>query len=81
MVATRDGTVLATVPDLICAVDGDGIPMTNADIIEGMEITYLGMAANPAFRDVAAFALFSRALEVLGFREGFVPIEDLMSRD
>lgn len=78
MVATRNGTTLATVPDLICAVDGAGIPMTNADIVEGMEITYLGMAADPAFRTPEAFALFSKALDALGFHEGFVPIEDRM---
>jgi DUF917 family protein len=78
MVAIRDGTVLATVPDLICAVDGEGTPMTNADIVEGMEITYLGMPAHPAFRTPEAFALFSKALDVLEFREGFVPIEERM---
>jgi hypothetical protein len=81
MVATRDGNVLATVPDLICAVDGQGVPMTNADIVEGMEITYLGMASDPAFRTPEAFALFAKALDVLGFREGFVPIENLIGRD
>ncbi len=80
MVATRDGTVLATVPDLICAVDAHGVPITNADIIEGMEITYLGMAADPAFRSPEAFALFSSALDVLGHRDDFVPIENLMGR-
>ncbi len=81
MVASRDGEVLATVPDLICAVDGRGVPVTNADVVEGMEITYLGMAANPAFRTAEAFALFSKALDVLGFREDFIPIENLIDRD
>jgi DUF917 family protein len=78
MIAARKGQVLATVPDLICAVDGEGIPMTNADIIEGMEIAYLGMAAAPAFRTPEAFNLFANALAVLEFREGFVPIEERM---
>ena len=80
MVAARGGQVLATVPDLICAVDGEGIPMTNADITEGMEIVYLGMAAAPAFRTPAAFGLFANALAVLEFREGFLPIEKRMER-
>lgn len=78
MIASREGEVLATVPDLICAVDGEGIPMTNADITQGMEIAYLGMAADPAFRTPEAFSLFSKALDGLGFREGFVPIEERM---
>jgi len=73
--------VLATVPDLICAVDTHGVPVTNADIIEGMEITYLGMAADPAFRSPEAYALFSGALDVLGYREDFVPIENLLGSD
>lgn len=80
MVATRDGTILATVPDLICAVDGEGVPMTNADIVEGMEIAYLGMAADPAFRTPQAFGLFSKAFEVLEFHEDFVPIEERIGR-
>lgn len=78
MVATRIGQVLATVPDLICAVDGDGIPMTNADITEGMQIAYLGMAADPAFRTPEAFGLFSKSLDVLEFHEEFLPIEERM---
>ena len=78
MVASRDGAILATVPDLICAVDGDGTPMTNADIVEGMEIAYLGMAADRAFRTPEAFGLFAKAFEVLEFNDQFVPIEERM---
>jgi DUF917 family protein len=80
MVAWRNGEVLATVPDLICALDGEGTPMTNADISEGMEVAYLGIAANRAFRTPEAFALFSKALDALDYRAPFVPIEELMGR-
>jgi len=52
MVASSHGEVLATVPDLISAVDDTGTPVTNADITEGMEVSYVGFPANPAFSPV-----------------------------
>jgi DUF917 family protein len=79
MVAWRNGEVLATVPDLICALDNEGTPMTNADIRKGMGIAYLGIAADPAFRTPDAVALFSKGLDALDYHEPFVPIEELMS--
>jgi hypothetical protein len=79
MVAWRNGEVLATVPDLICAIDSEGTPMTNADISEGMEVAYLGIAADPAFRTPEAVALFSKGLDALDYHEPFMPIEELMS--
>ncbi len=78
MIAFRGERLLAVVPDLICTVAANGDPLTNADIREGMEVTYIGFAANPVFRTSAAFELFTRILETLGYREGFVPIERLM---
>lgn len=79
MVVSSDGRVLATVPDLICAVDDTGMPVTNADIMEGMEVAYLGFQANPAFRTPEAFSLFSSVLRALGHEDEFVPIEAAMS--
>ncbi len=76
MVASSDGKVLATVPDLICAVDDEGVPVTNADIAEGMELAYVGFPADPAFRTSEAVALFSNLLSTLGHEEEFVPIEE-----
>jgi DUF917 family protein len=78
MTAHRGDKLLAVVPDLICAVGGEGMPLSNAEIEEGMEITYVGFAADPRFRTPEAFGLFSVALDVAGYEGGFVPIEDLM---
>jgi DUF917 family protein len=79
MVAHRGDTLLAVVPDLICAVSGNGMPLSNAEIEEGQEISYVGFEADPAFRTAEAFALFSTALAALDYDGGFVPIEDLQS--
>jgi hypothetical protein len=78
IIAFRDERTLAVVPDLICALDIKGVPLTNVDIRKGMELTYIGFAANPAFRTPVAFKLFARILETLDYREGFVPIEELV---
>jgi len=75
LVASREGRVLATAPDLISAVDGDGMPVTNADTTEGMEIAYVGFQAHPAFRTSAAVSLFTDLLHPLGHDAEFVPIE------
>ena len=68
---------MAIVPDLICSIDSKGNPLTNADLREGMEITYIGFAAAPAFRTPEAFALFGGILKRLDYHDGFVPIEKL----
>ncbi len=78
MIAFRGEKLLAVVPDLICSVDANGNPLTNADIREGMEVHYIGFAANPAFRTPAGFRLFTTILETLGYEGDFVPIEELM---
>jgi uncharacterized protein len=79
MVASSRGRVLATVPDLISAVDDTGTPVTNADITEGMKVAYVGFQANPAFRTSEAVALFSSVLSALGHEKEFIPIEQAMS--
>jgi hypothetical protein len=77
MLAFRDGKLLAIVPDLICSIDDRGNPLTNADLREGMEITYLGFAAFQPFRTPESFALFGQILKALDYHDGFVPIEKL----
>jgi hypothetical protein len=79
MIAFRGEKLLALVPDLICAVKADGTPLTNADIREGMEVSYIGFAANPAFRTPAVFGLFAQILGPLDYRGDFIPIETLMA--
>jgi DUF917 family protein len=77
MIAHRGDTLLAVVPDLICAVSDDGMPLSNAEIEEGQGITYVGFKADPAFRTAEAYGLFSTALEALDYSGGFAPIEEL----
>jgi len=77
--AHRGDQLLTIVPDLICAVGADGMPLSNAEIDEGMEITYVGFAADPMFRTPEAYGLFAVALGAAGYDGGFVPIEELMA--
>jgi uncharacterized protein len=77
MTAYRDNSLLAVVPDLICAVGSDGTPLTNADIATGMELSYLGFKASQQFRTPAAVRLFKPILDSLGYDGGFVPLEEL----
>jgi DUF917 family protein len=78
MIAFRGENPITLVPDLICTVDADGTPLTNADIREGMQVHYIGFAADTAFRTPAVFTLFAQILNTLGYRGDFVPIEELM---
>jgi DUF917 family protein len=80
MIAYRGDKLLTVVPDLICSIDAEGTPLTNADITEGMEITYLGFAAMPAFRGPDAFNMFKNILKRLEYDQGFQPIEELNRR-
>ena len=77
IIAFRDDRPVAMVPDLICSIDRDGNPLTNADLREGMEITYLGFAAAPALRAPQACAMFADVLAATDYRDPFVPIEEL----
>jgi DUF917 family protein len=79
MLAFRGGKVITVVPDLICTLDGEGKPLTNADLAEGMEVTYLGFPASEPFRSAEVFALFRDILKALDFEGQFQPIETLMS--
>lgn len=77
MVAYRNDRLLAVVPDLICCMDVHGNPLTNADIKNDLEVTYLGFAAQPAFRRPAVYSLFTNILKAIDYTGEFVPIEKL----
>jgi DUF917 family protein len=77
MLAFRGEELAAIVPDLICSIDDEGNPLTNADLRQGMKISYLGFPASAGFRTPAAFDLFHPILEALGYHGGFVPLEKL----
>jgi uncharacterized protein len=78
MTAFRDNRLVAVVPDLICAIQDDGTPLTNADIKPGMQLTYLGFKAPEQFRSAEVFTLFKPILSALGYSDSFIPIEDLL---
>ncbi len=80
MIAFRNDELLAIVPDLICCIDRDGNPLTNADLQKGMEVTYIGFPAQLPFRKPEVYGLFTHILEQLGYREGFRPIEELAGK-
>lgn len=78
MIAWKNGKPIAMVPDSICWITLDGIPLTNADIKEGLEVAVIGKKAHPKFRDDKVFSTFSHILESLGYKGGFKPIEELI---
>ncbi|MGD0727853.1 MAG: DUF917 domain-containing protein [Spirochaetia bacterium] len=78
LLAFRGDRLLAVAPDLICSMDGRGNPLTNADLQEGMEITYIGFAAAPAFRTPQACAMFVEVLAAADYHDGFVQVEKLV---
>ncbi len=77
MTAYRGDRLIAVVPDLICAIQDDGTPLTNADIKPGMRLSYLSFRAHEKFRSNAAFKLFRPILLALGYSGTFIPMEDL----
>lgn len=77
MTAYREDRLLAVVPDLICAIQDTGTPLTNADIEPGMKLSYLGFKAPEQFRTPEAYALFKPVLAALGYTGNFEPVEDL----
>jgi len=52
-------------------------PLTNADIKEGMNVTVIGLKAPDRWRVPAGFDVFRKALEAMGFKEGYKKIEEL----
>ncbi|HVO39024.1 MAG TPA: DUF917 domain-containing protein [Spirochaetia bacterium] len=77
LLAFRGDKLLAVAPDLICSVDSKGNPMTNADLREGMEITYIGFPAAAALRTPQACAMFVEVLAAADYHEEFVQLEKL----
>ncbi len=67
------------VPDLICSLDEQGNPLTNADLRQGQNVCYLGFAANRAFRKAEVFELFRPVLKALRYEGAFAPIEALQA--
>ncbi len=77
MLAYNEKRLTAMVPDLICAIGSDGIPLTNADIEKGIDISYIGFKADDRFRTPEVCNLFRNILSALNYSGDFIPIESL----
>jgi len=77
MTAYRGDRLLAVVPDLICALQDNGTPLTNADIAPGMKLSYIGFKAPEQFRTPGVFDLFRPILQALGYDDDFIGLEAL----
>lgn len=69
------GTVLATTPDLICALDADGgLPVTTEQLRFGLAVRVLGLPCDPQWRSPAGLDLVGP--EYFGYEKGYVAMED-----
>lgn len=75
LVAIRDGTVVASVPDLICVVDQDSLePITTEGLRYGRRITVIGLPCFPAWRTDAGLKLVGP--RYFGYDVDYIPIEE-----
>jgi DUF917 family protein len=74
LVAQRDGTVIATVPDLICIVDAErGEPITTELLRYGFRVSVLGLPAPPLLKTPEALAVVGP--EAFGYEAACAPLE------
>lgn len=75
LVATRDGQVVATCPDLITVVGRDTAEgINNPDFTKGQAVAVLGFKCAPIWRTDAGLAVFSP--RYFGYDQDYVPIEE-----
>ncbi|MFT4220415.1 MAG: DUF917 domain-containing protein [Microbacterium sp.] len=76
---SRDGEILATVPDLIVVVDAESwIPLTVEQLGLGQQVTVIALPAHPRWRT-------ERGIEIVGprafgYASDFVPFESMQAR-
>lgn len=75
MLAYAGDELRAMVPDLICAFDSEAVPMTNADLTEGMKLTVVGIPAPEQFRTERAAGMFSNILAALEYGGPYRPLQ------
>ncbi|MEM8617501.1 MAG: DUF917 domain-containing protein [Pseudomonadota bacterium] len=74
LVATRDGEVIATCPDLICLIDRETADaIINPDFERGQRVAVLGYRCDPIWRTKAGLAVFSP--RYFGYDIDYRPIE------
>ncbi len=77
LVARRDGTVVATCPDLVSLIDletADGV--INPGYERGQAVAVLGFRCDPLWRSEAGLAVFSP--RYFGYDLDYIPIEELI---
>lgn len=76
-VAWKNGSVIATSPDIISVVNlKTGDPIVNPDLKEGDEVAVIGLKARPEFRNSKGISILGP--KYFGFNFDYVPIEKLM---
>jgi len=69
---------VAMIPDLICTLDKNGNPITNADIKEELEVIVFGIKSDKKWRRPIAYNIFRENLRRFGFDSTYIPIEKLI---
>ncbi len=73
----KDKKPVAMIPDLICTLDKDGNPITNADIKEELEVIVFGIKSDKKWRRPISYNIFKKNLSKFGYHSDYVPIEKL----
>jgi len=76
IIGWRDGSVVATAPDLICLVDEKGHGITNSNLKVGMKTSVIGVKAPHIWRTPKGIRFFGP--KHFGFEFDYVPIEKLL---
>jgi len=79
LVARRDGSVIATCPDLVSIIDIDSADgVINPGYERGQSVAVLGFRCDPLWRTEAGLAVFSP--RYFGYDLDYVPIEERLAR-
>ncbi|MEZ4667363.1 MAG: DUF917 domain-containing protein [Anaerolineae bacterium] len=79
LMAERDGTIIACVPDLITMVEEDtGEPITTEGLRYGFRVNVLGMPAHPHWRTEHGLAVVGP--RYFGYDVDYVPVEERFSK-
>lgn len=74
LISYLDGKVDVTVPDLICVIDGDGVPVTNPYYHEGQELFIFALPAPKEWTTERGLEVFGP--RSFGFDIDYIPFQD-----
>ena len=73
ILASLNGEPTVVVPDLIVMMTTDGLPLTNADTEEGMEVSVIAIPAPESWkRNPDGFACWNHILERIGYKGEYI---------